>query len=404
MIKRIPVNELVPKMFLTDLNFDGVVHGDIPKTGVLEDQLVIDDIQKLGVQYVYIDTAKGPDSKSSVSIHQLDRSLEKELATLTASEVEAPTLVDWNDEMVRAVPLYDEAQKVMTALIQEMKDKKQLTNLAVAEKIAKKIIDSTARNRDVLICLGTVRNKAKYIQQHSINLAVLMSVFTRFLSIKAEAIEQAVLGALLHDLGKVFIPKQISDKPGALTDSEFATMKKHVALTNAILEKTSGLSETALQVATQHCERVDGSGYPQGLAGKDISVFGRMIGILDVYDAITNDRSFRERLAPGEALKKLLQWSETTFDKQLVHGFIKCLGIYPTGSMVFMESNHLGVVIQQNPDHKLEPIVKCFFLLKPKGFISPKIIDLSKKINDDKILKAVDPRAFKIKVEDFILN
>jgi HD-GYP domain-containing protein (c-di-GMP phosphodiesterase class II) len=145
-----------------------------------------------------------------------------------------------------------------------------------------------------------------------------------------------------------------------------------------ILQHTPGITQTALDVAAQHHERFDGSGYPNNLKEDAISAHGQMCAIVDVYDAITSDRVYHKAMAPTQALRKLLEWSKFHFNPTLVHAFIRSVGVYPAGSLVRLESGRLAVVQEQNSGHGLQPIVKVIFHSRLGHYLPPEILDLTK--------------------------
>ena len=153
-------------------------------------------------------------------------------------------------------------------------------------------------------------------------------------------------------------------------------MQEHVTFSIQILEETPGILPISMQVAAQHHERYDGSGYPYQLKGETISLYGQMASIVDVYDAISSDRVYHKGMQPSEALKKLLEWSEHHFDPKLVHSFIRAIGIYPSGSLVRLESGRLAVVREQNEGDLLHPQVEVIYHSERRCYLTPERIDL----------------------------
>ncbi|WP_296984536.1 HD-GYP domain-containing protein, partial [Thalassolituus sp. UBA1505] len=212
-----------------------------------------------------------------------------------------------------------------------------------------------------------------------------------------------IVGAMLHDIGKVMIPDTILHKPGKLTDDEFKVMKSHVVFSRELLKKSPGISQMTINVAAQHHERIDGSGYPDGLHDCDLCREGKMCAIADVYDAITSDRVYHKALPPTSALKKLLEWSGTHLDNELVHRFIRTMGIFPVGSLVELKSQRLGVVIDGSEKDQRMPVIKVIYNSKMNQYMPVETIDLSRPSVQDEIVKAVDPGRFGIKIKDFLL-
>jgi HD-GYP domain-containing protein (c-di-GMP phosphodiesterase class II) len=173
-------------------------------------------------------------------------------------------------------------------------------------------------------------------------------------------VQEAGLGGLLHDVGKMKVPNEILNKPGRLTEEEFTIMKSHAALSRELLQGTQGISDMVIRIASEHHEKMGGCGYPMGLSGDQISRPGRMAAIVDVYDALTSNRVYHKGMEPSDALKKLLEWSGDHLDGELVQFFIRALGIYPVGSLVRLSNGKLAVVVEQQED-LLKPIVRVVY-------------------------------------------
>jgi putative nucleotidyltransferase with HDIG domain len=240
------------------------------------------------------------------------------------------------------------------------------------------IIDSIFRNQDALLPLAHLKKPDEYTFHHSVSVCALLVAFGRSLKLSKEVLLDLALGGILHDIGNTNISETLINKPGKYSDEEFAAMKAHVAEGVKLVSALEGISPIVIQVISEHHERLDGSGYPEGKAGKEISIYGQMAGIVDVYDALTSNRPYHRGMSPTQALKKLLEWSEHHFDPQLVHSFIRAIGIYPTGTLVKLESNRMGIVLEQNTGKLLEPVVKVFYHAGRKHYIPPEEVDLSK--------------------------
>lgn len=198
----------------------------------------------------------------------------------------------------------------------------------MVEPSVSKMTSSILRNGGALLSLCRIKDKDNYTFQHSVSVGALMVSFCNAMGMSKEVIHHAGIGGMLHDIGKMKIPDRILNKPGKLTEQEFAVMKCHVVESKQILLQTTGISETAVLVAAQHHERHDGSGYPAGLKGEEISQLGQMAAIVDVYDALTSDRCYHKGMAPTDALRKIYEWSKFHFNPQLVQAFMRSIGIY----------------------------------------------------------------------------
>ena len=232
---------------------------------------------------------------------------------------------------------------------------------------------------------------------HSVAVCALMVSLARQLGLDNAQTRQAGLAGLLHDVGKMMIPLEILNKPGKLTDAEFESVKNHPAQGHKMLLEGKGISDVALDVCLHHHEKVDGRGYPEKLTNEQISLYAKMGAVCDVYDAITSDRPYKNGWEPAESIRKMAEWSKGHFDPVIFQAFVKSIGIYPVGSLVRLESDRLGVIIEQTEKSLLTPMVKIFFSIKSNGRIAPEILDLSKPACKDKIASHEDPAKWDIR-------
>ncbi|RMF16266.1 MAG: HD-GYP domain-containing protein [Gammaproteobacteria bacterium] len=401
MIKRIPIDALKVGMYVSDLNSDWIPHNNLKKSGYIRREEVIEKIRTLGIRELYIDTSRGLDTQDGLTRREVD-----DLNTLMLEEAGelAPIMkpvIGLDEEMRVAEKLHQEALGLVDNVMKDVKVGKAV-DVSAFEELADGMVDSIFRNHNALSCLGRIREKDAYLMEHSVNLGVLMSVFGKSIQLPRDVLQQAAVGALLHDIGKTLIPDEVLHKPGKLTDKEFAVMKKHAEFSRQLLEKSEGITPLTVKVAAEHHERMDGTGYPQGLKGEQISAYGRMAAIVDVYDAITADRCYHKGMPPTEAIKKLLEWSGHHLDRGLVHHFIRCIGIYPVGSLVLLESGRLGVVIEANEADQRLPVVRVMYHTRFRSYIKQERLDLAHPKCQDRIVKAVDPDDYRIRVRDFL--
>lgn len=401
MIKRISINKLRPEMYVSDLNCDWIPHHNMQKEGRIPNQAMVEELKRRGITEVYIDTERGIDEADAFSQQEVEQHNQGKLNKAAELAMDSAGSVSVEEELFKAEKLHTKAKDIMTDVLSDIKFGKPLETEAF-DDLADGMIDSVVRNHNALACLGRIREKDNYLMEHSINLAVLMGIFAKAMKIERETMHQAMVGALLHDIGKIMVPDNILHKPGKLDDNEFARMKQHVVFSRELLKKTPGIQSLTIDVAAQHHERIDGSGYPEGLTGCQICREGKMVAITDVYDAITADRCYHKGLAPTAALKKLLEWSGTHLEESLVHKFIRSMGIYPVGSLVLMASGRLAVVIEASEKDQSRPIVKVIYSTKMKQFIPIEIIDLTNSNTQDHIKSSVDPDKWRIKISDFL--
>jgi len=224
--------------------------------------------------------------------------------------------------------------------------------------VVRKIISDLAESPDVLFCLSNIRSMDDYTFAHSVNVCVLAVMIGQALHFARSQLERLGVGALLHDIGKVKVPKSILQKPGRLTPHEFEVVMGHAEEGFNILRRHFDFSLFSAHVAFQHHERLDGTGYPRGLKGDAIHPFGRITAVADVYDAVTSDRVYRAKMPPHEALRMLKVEGKGRFDQEVVNKLMARVAAYPTGCIVKLSTGQLAVVVQQVAHAPDRPIVR----------------------------------------------
>jgi HD-GYP domain-containing protein (c-di-GMP phosphodiesterase class II) len=227
-----------------------------------------------------------------------------------------------------------------------------------------------------------------------------MVSLARQVGLDEQAVREAGMAGLLHDLGKAVMPMDVLNKPGKLTDDEFRLIKSHPVEGHRLLAEGKTASAIVLDVCLHHHEKVDGSGYPDRLPGDQISLFAKMGAVCDVYDAITSNRPYKAGWDPAESIRKMTEWSKGHFDERVFQAFIKSIGIYPVGSLVKLGSGRLAVVIEQSDRSLLTPRVKVFFSTKSQTYLVPEVLDLSRPGVTDKIVGREDAANWGIKNMD----
>ena len=271
---------------------------------------------------------------------------------------------------------YAEAREAIQEVMWEAKFGKSL-NVAGVRKIINKMMKSALRNPDALTCFALIRKKDEYTAMHSLRTAILSLVFGRQLGLAPEELELLGLGALLCDVGKMKIPSEILNKPAALTADEMLMVKGHVTWGAEILGKANQIPAAVIEVAHRHHERYDGSGYIDRLQGEDIGLFSLITGIVDYYDAVTSDRVYRTGISSYAALQKMYEWRGSLFQPQLVEKFIQCLGIYPVGSVVELNTGEIAVVAALNRMQRLKPRVVLVLRADKTPYLETPITNLS---------------------------
>jgi len=362
---------------------------------LLDDPDDLQTISTIGLSEVWIDTGKGQDVEGGATTETVAAEVDAALAQVVKPGKPEP-YTQIVQEAARAVKICSQSKQAVASMFHEARMGKAL-DVGDALPIVEEISTSVMRNPGALISLARLKNKDEYTYMHSVAVCALMVSLARTMGFNDAQTRQAGLAGLLHDVGKMMIPLEILDKPGKLTDAEFDTMKSHPVEGHRMLLGGTGIGEVALDVCLHHHEKVDGSGYPHGLAGGEISLYARMGAVCDVYDAITSNRPYKNGWEPAESIRKMAEWSKGHFDQRIFEAFVRSVGIYPIGSLVRLASDHLGVVVEQTEQSLLRPILMVFFSIKSNARIQPELLDLSKPACKDKIISHEDPAKWDIK-------
>ncbi len=353
----------------------------------------ISELQK-HCQWVFIDIEKGADFDPSMG-HAAD--FQQRIETLAAEEIQIqqkvqalaeteladtskrkpyPDNVRFEDELTRAKEIEQQSREIMRETIDSVSKGKNI-DLEAAEQAVSNMVDSIVRNPDALVCLSQLKDVNEYTALHSIRTAIITLAFGRHLALSRDELVVLGVGALLHDVGMAKLPKEILEKPGGLTVEEFQMMSQHVPWGVEILQASGGVAQGAIEMVEQHHERGDGGGYPGRRTANMITPAGAIAGIVDVYDAVTSDRHYSGGLSAEDALKRMYEWRKKDFKPLMVEEFIKCMGIFPIGSLVELSTGAIGVVITINRARRLKPKVALVLTASGTPFSHRFIADLA---------------------------
>jgi HD-GYP domain-containing protein (c-di-GMP phosphodiesterase class II) len=394
MIVEIKISELIKGHFVVDIakqkgSFNLTSPGHIKNTHV------IDNIRSKGVESLLIDNSK------TLTFDRVGNIIANEKGDTKPSSNKSLILL----EITRAKELFNESKNIQRQIFADAQQGREL-NLTPVIDITNKTIDTIFKNADALACVINIRIKDEYLLEHSVSVSVLMTIFARFLKIDKAIIQQLSVGAFLHDVGKIHIPDRILNKPGKLTDAEFTVMKSHVNHSIKIIESTPGISELSLEVAALHHEKLDGKGYPFNMPKEKITQYGRMIAICDIFDALTANRCYKDGYSHLKSFNILRSLAKKNhLDERLVDLFIKCMGVYPVGSLVELSSNKLAIVESRNDGDPTNPNVRSFYNALDGQYVMAEDIDLSS--DKDFIVKGVRADDFDLdmnKIIEFLLT
>ena len=382
MIRKIPIQQLLPGMFVVDLHKRWLEHSIWRRRFLVRDDVHIARLVEEGIVEVSIDTARGIDLPAKPpAIVMASPDAGYKFRSLAERFHQAPATVSLGEERRRATRLLSEASNLLTDLMLAARSGRSV-DPARLEPVVGKMLDSVLRNPDALAPLARLKQAESYAAEHAVATAALIIAFGERRGMAHPELEKLALGTMLKDIGQTAIDSRLITKPGMLSQAEYSVVQSHVEEGLAVLEATTHLPETSIAVVLEHHERYNGCGYPYRMAGDEISEAGRMAAIVDTYDAMTSDRPYRPAISPSHALRQLYDQGGTQFDPGLVAAFVRTVGIYPVGTLVLLESGHLAVVEELNLDNLLSPIVRVIFHAGRKQYVTPVEVDLSRKIGN----------------------
>ena len=373
MLKKIPVSELKLGMHLQAFCGAWLDHPFWRTKFVLTDPNDLVLVRESPISEVWIDISKGLDVEPGSAAAAVNVEIVEKLPEPAPAKIEKTS---FNDEVKRASRIVAKGKEAVVSMFQEARMGKAIEAEAAAP-LVEEISNSVMRNPGALISLARLKTADDYTYMHSVAVCALMIALARQLGLDEQQTRDAGMAGLLHDLGKAMIPLEVLNKPGKLTDAEFALVKTHPEEGHKLLLEGKGVSDVTKDVCLHHHEKIDGSGYPKGLNSETMSLFAKMGAVCDVYDAITSNSPYKAGWDPAESIKRMAEW-KGHFDPAVFQAFVKSLGIYPIGSLVRLESGKLGVVIEQGEQSLLKPKVKVFFSTKAQAYIKPDTIDLAR--------------------------
>jgi putative nucleotidyltransferase with HDIG domain len=359
---------------------------------LLTDGKDIESILSSSIKEVWIDTDKGLDirqGESAVSEAESEALVEANLRQV-AEGLRNMSSVSSSAEIQRAARICLQSRQALVSMFEEARMGKAV-DVGGARQLVSEISDSVSRNPGALISLARLKTVDDYTYMHSVAVCAMMVSLARQLGLDEAQTRSAGVAGLMHDLGKAMMPMQVLNKPGKLTDAEFAIIKSHPEQGHRLLAGQADMDPVVLDVCLHHHEKVDGSGYPHGLKDQEISLFAKMGAVCDVYDAITSNRPYKSGWDPAESLRKMAEWASGHFDARVFQAFVKSMGIYPVGSLVRLASGRIGVVVEQGAGSLTTPCVKVFFSTKSGMRILPEVVDLSLGGVSDRIVGREDP-------------
>ncbi len=396
----IPIEHLRPGMYVCNV-FNGRDVLLYSANTLIKDNSQIDALRRQGVSKIGINLQKGAAAGTPVLHGQPKRGA----VIMQAPKTDPETNTEFDEGMVkRGAAARIQALDALHQIMNSARAGRLFSIGTIAESV-EPIIESMLEDPDVMLNLCNLRNHCDQTYVHSVNVAVLMIGFAIARGHPRERVREAGIGGLLHDIGKTGLPGYLLRKQGSCTRQEHELLKRHPEIGLEIMERNGiRLSRSVLNVIGQHHERLSGGGYPSGLTGSSIDENAFICAIADRYDTLTTQGCSHRSSLPQEALALIFQGADDEYPRNLVEHFTKLLGIYPVGSFVKLENGEMGVVIKNNRNALLAPVVKVLFDRAGVKLETPHITDLSDAGDRysghfGRILNSLDPHTFNVQIE-----
>lgn len=400
---KVKVNDLKPGMFVCRLDRPWIETPFMVEGILVKSEREIEAISR-HCCFVYIDV-----KRSKAALHKLETNASQPFSPATGKPLERreskriiyQPSTSLQKELPHAASVHTDISIAATRMFENLERHKPIDIMQTCLTI-KNVVGSIIRNPDAMVWMARVKQKDAYTYEHSVRTSILAAVFGRHLGLTRQSLESLTLGTLLSDVGKTKLPSEIIAKTGRLSSEERAIMEQHVDIGIEILRHTPDINEHVKQIVWCHHERLNGTGYPRKLKDREIPILAKMTGIIDCYDAITSPRIHAAAMNATDAVSALYKMRGKEFTPNLVEQFIQAIGIYPTGSLVQLSNDEIGIVIAQNPARRLRPKIMVVLDENKMPIMSSKIVDLKNHDKDNglNIAMALKAGAFGLYPED----
>lgn len=368
------------------------------------------DINKLlqHTEYVFIDTERSREKRNgSAQPSRLLTEEEKKEFLIQSKPRYYEDKTDFKKELSVAHDNHATLSATAENVMADIANNKKL-NLPILRKAVNPMVESVIRNPEAFSWLTRMKSKDDYTYNHSVSTAIWSVALGRQLGLPKRDLQSLGMGALLFDVGKMKLPEKLVNNPNRFNQTEFNLIKKHVEYSVDIVQSIPGIKDNVVEMVFTHHERHNGGGYPAGLKGNKIPLFGKIAGITDCYDALTSDRVFQSSTSPHDAVRKLYDWSNIDFQAELVEQFIQLVGVYPVGTIVELSDERIGIVVANHRALRLRPKIMLILDKDKEPYSKFDVIDLhSIETGEDgnplNILKSIDPGLYGIDPREFYL-
>lgn len=390
MLKKITVSQLRLGMYIHELCGSWIDTPFWQTAFLLQEQGALDKLKASRIHEAWIDTGRGLDVEEPAPASAEPATGLAPTPQPTRAAFRPVTPTSMADELRQAAKIVGKSRDAVCSMFNEARMGRAV-DAAQAMPLVEEIASSVMRNPGALIGLARLKTADDYTYMHSVAVCALMIALARQLGLDDDTTREAGLAGLLHDIGKMAVDSAILNKPGKLSEAEFSAVKEHPSAGYRLLLDARGVGPIPLDVCLHHHEKLDGTGYPERLAGDAVSLYARMGAVCDVYDAITSDRPYKQGWCPAESLRRMAEWSAGHFDEHVLQCFVKSVGIYPVGTLVRLTSGRLGVVVEQQPTRSLlTPKVRVFYSTRSMSYLPPELLDLAIPGFKEKIVSRED--------------
>jgi len=392
MLKKVPVSQVRLGMFLHALEGDWLDHPFWKTRFVLKTDKELEKLRRSAIKEVWINPSLGLDVEPVPEVEPPTLSDAAPVAVpVAAQEAATPEVLpldrpaaSMDSEMGKAAAIVQRGKQQIVLVFSSLKEGQSLPE-EVASSLAGDVAESVLRQPGALVSLSRLKSQEDYLYLHSLAVSAMMVALARQLGMDEDRCRLAGLAGLMHNVGMAMVPAEVIRKKGKLSDEETFVVRSHPVQGYEMLKSSGDYAKEILETCLNHHERWDGTGYPFGLEGEAAPLFARMCAICDAYDAITSNRSYRSGWDPAESIAQMASWTGQ-FDPDLFNAFVRSLGVYPTGSLVRLQSQKLAVVVDQNPQVPTSPVVKVFYSLRSQMHMPPERIDLAHPSCRDRIV------------------
>ncbi|MDX1536915.1 HD-GYP domain-containing protein [Arsukibacterium sp.] len=378
--QKVSVTELQPGSYVVEVVEQ---RGDIivKHAGWVRSQQAIAQLQAKGVQTVLVDPARFLPGEEPVPTPAPEKT-----APVATEPETTPARHLFADEWPRAEKALLQSQRVQQ-LVLEATRSQQPIDLMLVHEVSAGLSDSVSRNQDVLLCLTRIAEQSDSLLQHSVNCAVYIAAFAKFINLPSDRSKTLITAALLHDVGKALKPELMNQADHAAIGTSLAALQRNKDLAGQV----------SLWIS-QHCALLDGSGSPP-IKGNQIAKGSQMLAIVNQYEKLTNPANSNQ--SPVAASRYLLSLTPLQLDAELLQLFIKCIGVYPPGTVVKLTTGKLALVLENNPKKPTQPKVKLFYHSVHQHHIVPKVMDLSRQ-QEEHIEGCVDLKKYGLDVRNYL--